>query len=305
MNKKLTILYVIMILVGIIMLFVIGSQSPSSNGENAPNGQKTALPEKIKEHITVIEVLHDLSARSILTAADYQAKTIEVYEDSEDRAKYSLTFPDINEYGVSLSIKKGSYIPMEALIPPSASNDYVKMLLQEGMLVYPFQLTKTDKYLIDNMKSGDRIDIYLIYGADGGNYGQRTVELISPSNNFLKTRMKPIIINRRLLSIQPPGGTENFVSGEEIEGTVLFIELSQSEVKLVKSLEGNAKLFLFPSIGGADVGNASEILVDDEAVWPVTDAQIFSTDSFNPPPEANTVNKDMDVPHGIKELRGN
>jgi pilus assembly protein CpaB len=302
MNKKLTILYVIMILVGIIMLFVIGSQSPSSNGENAPSGQKTALPEKIKEHITVIEALHDLSAGSILTAADYQAKTIEVYEDSDDRGKYSLTFSDINEYGVSLSIKKGSYIPMEALIPPSASNEYVKMLLQEGMLVYPFQLTKTDKYLIDNMKSGDMIDIYLIYGAGGGNYGQRTVELISPSNNFLKTRMKPIIINRRLLSIQPPGGAENFVSGEEIEGTVLFIELSQSEVKLVKSLEGNAKLFLFPSIGGADVGNTSEILVDDEAVWPVTDAQIFSTDSFNPPP---TNSGDMDAPYGIKELRGN
>jgi pilus assembly protein CpaB len=302
MNKKLTILYIIMILVGISMLFVIGSQSPSSNGGNASNGQETALPVQIKEHITVIEALHDLSAGSILTAADYQAKTIEVYEDSDDKNQYSLTYSNINEYGLNLSVKKGSYIPMSALVPPSASNDYIKMLLQEGMLVYPFLLTKTDQYLIDNMKSGDMIDIYLIYGAGGGNYGQRTVELISPSNNFLKTRMKPIIINRRLLRIQPPGGAENLVSGEETEGTVLFIELSQSEVKLVKSLEGNAKLFLFPSIGGADVGHSSEILVDDEAVWPVTDAQIFSTDSFNSSP---VVNGDMDAPYGIKELRGN
>lgn len=300
MNKKLTILYIIMILVGISMLFVIGSQTPPTNENYTSDKEIPSPPVGIKEHITIIEALRDLTAGSILTSSDYQAKTIEVYEDSDDKNQYSLTYPEINEYGLTLSVKKGAYIPMSALLAPSASNEYIKMLLHEGMLVYPFHLTKTDKYLIDNMKSGDMIDIYLIYGIENGNYGQNTVELISPSNNFLKTRMKPIIINRRVLRIQPPDGTKNFIGSEKTEGTILFIELSQSEVKLVKSLEGNAKLFLFPSIGDADIGQSSEILFDDEAVWPVTDAPIFSTDSFNPSP----VKEDINTPYGIKELRG-
>ncbi|QIQ21308.1 CpaB family protein [Zophobihabitans entericus] len=277
------------------MLFVINSRPAPSTADPDKPVEPVVVKEKT-ENITVIKALRDLPAGSLLRSSDYQAETISVPVNSGEKANFALSFDNVAEYGLKFAIKQDSFIPMASLVPPSTSAEYIQMSLQNGMLVYPFTLTRTDTYLLSNLKQGDLIDIYLAYGADQRSIGQqKSVELVSPTNSFMTTRIKPIVTNRRLLLIDKVQQVTSSGVNDNVDGSRLFVELSQAEVKLLKSLEGNAKIFLFPSIDtDGTVLDDSQILLGDEAAWPVSTNPIFNLDAFGRSIKSQEV----------KELRG-
>lgn len=282
MNKKVMILYIIMVIVGVCILFVMNSTPDSDNTPSDTVNEPTVpvIPQPVMEDILVARALHDISVGTRLSETDYQLETLSIVQGSSEKTYFSLS-PEqsIMQSAVRQPIKQGTLIPIAGLIAPD-SLEYIKMSVQAGMVLYPFSLMKSDNYLLDNLKNGDKIDIYLTYSANPRSFGaQNDIELVSPSNNFSRTRMKPIIVARRILSIEPASlTTENGIT-DIAAGSRLLVELHPQEVKLLKGLEGNAKLQLFPTVLELPGDNNNKrIMQGTEEMWPVSTDAIFSSD---------------------------
>lgn len=297
MNRKLVFLYIMMIIVGISLFIAVMNKQPA---------QQTDV--EVQEHVIIKEVpskteiitlaiaKRDIPANSLLTEHDYLIKTAPVSVETNEKALFLLPADGIGGYGTRYAIAKDSYIPINKLTLPS-DPEIVKMLLADGMYIYPIALAKTDNYLLNNLNQGDLVDVYVLYGANVRPNGD--ADLISPSVNFVNTRIKPIISARRVLKIDMADSA--LINGIEVrkEGSYLYIELSSSELKMVKGLESVAKVLVFPSdypIEYIATEQAVNPLADsNEGVWPVSAAQIFDVGDFS----RGTRNEQK-----INELRG-
>lgn len=266
MKKSALIIYVLMILTGSIgILFYMKSAHTPTPGTSEMQAHS------LTETIVVAVALHDLAANSILKKDDFQLRNISVSPESTDM-QFNIKENDLIHWALKNAVAKGSYLQPTALVEPG-SDDYIAMFIMPGNVLYPFELDASDNYLLTNLKSGASVDIYLSYGLRQDDNGSE--EIISPARSIRDTRLKPLMINRRVLAIRRVDQNEKEKAQES--RSQLLVELRDAEIKLLKGLEGNARILLFPTVRSPiDLrSRASETLSGKEGTWPVSGDPLF------------------------------
>lgn len=242
------------------------------------SGQGDTQDYSSKETITVAVALRDLPANSVLKKDDFQLQNISVVPDSTDM-QFNIKENNLMHWALKSAVASGSYLQPAMLVEPG-SDDYIAMFIMPGTVLYPFELDASDNYLLTNLKPGAGVDIYLSYGLrqdDNGNAG-----IISPAKSIRDTRLKPLMINKRVLAIRQANMNEKEKTRES--GSQLLVELRDAEIKLLKGLEGNARILLFPTTRGTiDFRlRGNETLSGREATWPVSSVPLFDEPRSRP-----------------------
>lgn len=268
-------IYIIMIFIGVVGLFLTVNSSQSE--KPVTNNALPAPVVKKEEHerISIAVAERDLSAKAVLTAADFRITTLEIIKGSHEKKTFALGDKSINDYALNVPVAKGAYIPASALVQPGTT-EYISLFLQPGRVLYTFRLSEADNYLFDNIRAGQSVDIFIVYGKKKHDDGKET--LVSPSTTIESTRLKPLMKNRRVLALRPTKTItdKNGISVRE-GGSQLVAELNEQDIKVLKGLEGKAKIIVLPAshpqyqhqLTGKDN------LPDVEAMWPVSEDVIF------------------------------
>ncbi|OCG37558.1 hypothetical protein A9G29_11380 [Gilliamella sp. Fer2-1] len=275
-DKKLIILYVLMLVVGLALLFT--KSSPPAVVETQVEQQAVVKEPKVElpktEMISVAFAKHTINKKTILTKDDYYFKSIEVDKDSSEKSKYITDSAGIDAYVAKNNIAKDSSIEHSFIASPN-SPDYLVLALKEGNYMFPFKLEKMDFYLTKNLKGGDLVDLYIFYSDETVRSRNNSEEekLVSPSNDFAKNRIKPIIVGKKILYID--SGDELDPTFQKTETGQIQLELSNQEIKLLRTLMTNSKIMIYPSIYKRNVEDGLRSLSDKEKKWPLSDKDIF------------------------------
>ena len=276
-DKKLIVLYLAMIVVGLALLFTKSAPPPVEQKEERIVAEPPKKEESKTEIINVAVAKHDISKKTILTKDDYYFKSIEVAINKE-RPKFITETARIDAYVVKNNIAKDTVIE-ESLIASPNSEDYILLALKEGNFMFPFAIDPIDSYLMKNLKSGDLIDLYLFYG-DETQTNDRETKLVSPSRDFAKNRLKPIIVGKKVLYFDV--GEEDLDKSYNKNKTAqVQLELSNQEIKVLRSLMTNSTIIMYPSTFKKNVENGLRLLSDKEKNWPLSEKDIFSGTRIN------------------------
>ena len=277
-DKKLIVLYLAMIVVGLALLFT-KSAPPTTPDDSAVVVEPPKMEEPKTEVINVAVAKHDINKKTILTKDDYYFKSIEVAVNKE-RPKFVTEAAKIDAYVVKNHIAKDTVIE-ENLIASPNSEDYVLLALKEGNYMFPFSIDPIDSYLLKNLKSGDLIDLYVFYGDEtekGANI--REDKLVSPSRDFVKNRLKPIIVGKKVLYFDF-GEEELDQKYKKNKAAQVQLELSNPEIKLLRTLMTNSTIIMYPSTFKKNVEDGLRLLSDKEKNWPLSEKDIFSGTRIN------------------------
>lgn len=287
MKKGSLVVYVAMIVVGLLGMFYYVNQS-----QTAALPQVNQLVAKPQQTIGVAVAMRDLDAGTVLQAADFQIKTVEVEVGSPD-AQFNLAGKNLDNWALQSAVSANSWIVPGLLVAPG-SDEYLSLFLQPGSILYTFELNKADNYLLNNIKPGQGVDVYLSYRRvypkqeDALEIGTEE----SRGKNLLYNRLKPLMGNKRVLAIRPAQTVVN--NGVKVveRGSQIIVELQDREVKMLKGLGGElANVLLFPAATSPQ-GTSGITLPALEAEWPVSDDVIFNLPVIPSKPEE------------INELRG-
>ena len=276
-DKKLIVLYLAMIVVGLALLFTKSAPPPVEQKEERIVAEPPKKEEPKTEIINVAVAKHDINKKTILTKDDYYFKSIEVAINKE-RPKFITETARIDAYVVKNNIAKDTVIE-ESLIASPNSEDYILLALKEGNFMFPFAIDPIDSYLMKNLKSGDLIDLYLFYG-DETQTNDRESKLVSPSRDFAKNRLKPIIVGKKVLYFDV-GEEELDKSYNKNKTAQVQLELSNQEIKVLRSLMTNSTIIMYPSTFKKNVENGLRLLSDKEKNWPLSEKDIFSGTRIN------------------------
>lgn len=280
--------YVVMIVVGILGLFLYFNQSRTAVPLQASQPEK-----KPQQTISVAVAVRDLDARTVLRPEDFRIKTVMVEVGSSD-ARFNLVDNNLDNWALKSAVPANSWILPGLLMEPG-SNEYLALFLQPGNILYTFELNKSDNYLLNNIKAGQGVDIYLSYRRIYPKH-EDTLEVAadqSREKNQIYNRLKPLMGNKRVLAIRPAKTVVNNGVSVVEKGSQLVVELQDREVKMLKGLGGElANILLFPAATSPD-GKSPITLPTPEEAWPVSDDIIFNL----PPVPAKLATE-------INELRG-
>ncbi|OCG77006.1 hypothetical protein [Gilliamella sp. Occ4-3] len=281
-QKKIIILYILMLVVGLALLFTKSSPEPAAEPIVQQPVQVKEEPKKEEpktEIITVAAAKRSISKSKILTKDDYYFKSIEVKIGSNDKSKYIGDATEIDAYVAKNNIAKDAFIERSFIAAPN-SEEYLMSAIKEGNYMFPFKLDQIDSYLVKNLKSGDLVDLYIFYSDDeiaksntnSKNYKED--RLVSPSDDFVKNRIKPIIVGKKILYIDLGDTIDQKFQRREVGQVQL--ELSNQEIKLLRTLMTNSTVMMYPSTYKQNVDDGLRLLSDKEKKWPLTDKAIFS-----------------------------
>jgi pilus assembly protein CpaB len=279
-EKKLLVLYILMLFVGLALLFTKSSPEPAAE---LPVQQQVVVEEPKKEEpqkqtITIAVAKHDINKNTILTKADYYFKSIEVEAGSNEASKYISDAMAIDAYVSINNIAKDTVIESQFLASPN-SEQYRLLALKDGNYMFPFKIDEIDSYLVKNLKAGDLVDLYVFYAdnelANANNKGYGNDRLVSPSDNFTKNRIKPIIVGKKIIYIDLNEGIESSFQNRK-ESAQIQLELSNQEIKLLRTLMANSTVIMYPSTYKRGIDDGLRLLNDKEKNWPLTDKAIFS-----------------------------
>ncbi len=278
-DKKLIVLYLIMIVVGLALLFTKSDPQPVQPPPERIVEEEPKKEEPKTEIINVAVAKHDINKKTILTKDDYYFKSIEVAINKE-RPKFITETTGIDSYVVKNHIAKDTVIEESHIASPN-SEDYILLALKEGNYMFPFNIDPIDSYLIRNLKSGDLIDLYVFYGDEtekGANI--REDKLVSPSRDFVKNRLKPIIVGKKVLYFDF-GEEELDQKYKKNKAAQVQLELSNPEIKLLRTLMTNSTIIMYPSTFKKNVEDGLRLLSDKEKNWPLSEKDIFSGTRIN------------------------
>ena len=266
-NKRIIILYIIMLVIGLALLFT--NRSNEKEVVVAPPKVETDIPvsrKPVTEMVNVAVAKTDIQLRTIIKQKDYYFKTIEVNIETFDKSKYIFDPSEINDYVVKTNIQRESLIE-KSLIASPYSEEFRTLSLKKGEFIFPIDIAKADSYLLKNLSIGDLIDIYIVFGFEPNNADS----VISPGRNFSTTNIKPIVAGKKILFIQDEINNNGKFSNGRID-----LILTNEEIKLVRTLMTNSTVILYPSSFNESFDKGMFILADKEKSWPESTQQIFN-----------------------------
>ena len=276
-DKKLIVLYLAMIVVGLALLFT-KSAPPTTPDDSAVVVEPPKMEEPKTEVINVAVAKHDINKKTILTKDDYYFKSIEVAVNKE-RPNFVTSASEIDAHVVKNHIAKDTVIE-ESLIASPNSEDYLMLALKDGNYMFPITIDPLDSYLIKNLKGGDLVDLYVFYGDETEKAANvREDKLVSPSRDFVKNRLKPIIVGKKVLFFDVEKEMDKSYNKNNVAQVQL--ELSNKEIKLLRTLMTNSTIIMYPSTFKKNVGDGLRLLSDKEKNWPLSEKDIFSGTRIN------------------------
>ncbi|HBM1660216.1 TPA: hypothetical protein LUJ12_004703, partial [Salmonella enterica subsp. enterica] len=186
---------------------------------------------------------HDLTKGKIIDKNDYKVEVTKV--SKADVEKYKNENPEnLLGWAVKNAVLEGKTLSISSgdLARPE-TQEFYELFTIPGNIIYTFSLGKSDSFLLDNVKAGSGIDVYLIYG-----FEQRSdisqEQIMSPPSSVMRRGLKRIIQNKKVLGIhradkQKKNGIENVADGSQI-----VVELNEQDIKILKGLELNTYLIL-------------------------------------------------------------
>ncbi|WP_334325562.1 SAF domain-containing protein [Gilliamella apicola] len=278
-DKKLIVLYLAMIIVGLALLFTKSAPPPVEQKAEPIVVEPPKKEEPKTEIINVAVAKRDISKKTILTKDDYYFKSIEVAINRE-RPNFITEPARLDAYVAKNHIAKDTVIE-ESLVASPNSEDYILLALKEGNYMFPFNLDPIDSYLMKNLKSGDLIDLYVFYGDETERSANSKEEkLVSPSRDFVKNRLKPIIVGKKVLYFDR-GEDDLDKNYNKNNVAQVQLELSNQEIKLLRTLMTNSTIIMYPSTFKKNVENGLRLLSDKEKNWPLSEKDIFSGTRIN------------------------
>ena len=118
-NKRIIILYIIMLVIGLALLFT--NRSDEKEVVVAPPKIETDIPvsrKPVTEMVNVAVAKTDIQLRTIIKPKDYYFKTIEVNIETFDKSKYIFDPNEINDYVVKTNIQRESLIEKSLIASP-------------------------------------------------------------------------------------------------------------------------------------------------------------------------------------------
>lgn len=264
-----------MLIIGFILLFTSTSsnQEPPKKQEGEPIA---AQPKEVFQYVTVAIALNDIHKGKIFTADDYVFKNIEVKKGTFNESKYISNASEINSYAAKNNVQQGTMIEKNFVASP-VSLEFITLSLNEGFYLFPFEITYEDNYLIKNLRGGDRVDIYVIYSLEQNSDKSGNISISSPPNkNFLSANIKPIIVGKDILYIDNKQGTNEPKNNNRKDNSLIYLSLSNEEVKLVRTLMDHASLILYPSTSKQHIEDSLYLLGEKERGWPLSDKKLFN-----------------------------
>ena len=278
-DKKLIVLYLAMIIVGLALLFTKSAPPPVEQKAEPIVVEPPKKEEPKTEIINVAVAKRDISKKTILTKDDYYFKSIEVAINRE-RPNFITEPARLDAYVAKNHIAKDTVIE-ESLVASPNSEDYILLALKEGNYMFPFNLDPIDSYLMKNLKSGDLIDLYVFYGDETERSANSKEEkLVSPSRDFVKNRLKPIIVGKKVLYFDR-GEDDLDKNYNKNNVAQVQLELSNQEIKLLRTLMTNSTIIMYPSTFKKNVEDGLRLLSDKEKNWPLSEKDIFSGTRIN------------------------
>ena len=276
-DKKLIVLYLAMIVVGLALLFT-KSAPPTTPDDSVVVVEPPKMEEPKTEVINVAVAKHDINKKTILTKDDYYFKSIEVAVNKE-RPNFVTSASEIDAHVVKNHIAKDTIIE-ESLIASPNSEDYLMLALKDGNYMFPITIDPLDSYLIKNLKGGDLVDLYVFYGDETEKAANvREDKLVSPSRDFVKNRLKPIIVGKKVLFFDVDKEMDKSYNKNNVAQVQL--ELSNKEIKLLRTLMTNSTIIMYPSTFKKNVEDGLRLLSDKEKNWPLSEKDIFSGTRIN------------------------
>lgn len=294
MKRKLVIIYILMILVGIVGIFIFSNNAPDT--EVQPLTQ--AKPEEPTIEVKRVEVIKDLTRGKILTTDDYRINAIRKKESEVTAAEKKAIdgLENITGWALKSDLSKDTMITLNDVAKPGTT-EYFELFLLPGNVVYTFTLQSNENYLLDNVKTGTGVDIYLIYGREISRDMKESI--VSPPTSVTGRSLKKIISNKRVLAINKAKRKEKDGIYTIAEGSQVIVELNNDDVKILKGLETGTKLVLFP----ASDKDQQELTLDNllllqESNW-ADDAPYLPEGNYPAPGLSDAPARD-----GVTELRG-
>ena len=277
-DKKLIVLYLAMIVVGLALLFTKSAPPTDTPDDSAVVVEPPKMEEPKTEVINVAVAKHDINKKTILTKDDYYFKSIEVAINKE-RPNFVTSASEIDAHVVKNHIAKDTVIE-ESLIASPNSEDYLMLALKDGNYMFPITIDPLDSYLIKNLKGGDLVDLYVFYGDETEKAANiREDKLVSPSRDFVKNRLKPIIVGKKVLFFDVEKEMDKSYNKNNVAQVQL--ELSNKEIKLLRTLMTNSTIIMYPSTFKKNVEDGLRLLSDKEKNWPLSEKDIFSGTRIN------------------------
>lgn len=295
MKRKFVIIYILMTVVGIIGLFSISNDSVKEAVSEVPMNEQAELVEAKKAVAT-----HDLTKGKIIDKNDYKIEVTKVskveaekYKNEKPEELLGWAVKDGVSKGTTLSISSGTLARPE-------TQEFYELFTIPGNIIYTFTLGKSDSFLLDNVKAGSGIDVYLIYGFEQrGDISQE--EIMSPPSSVMRRGLKRIIHNKKILGVhradkQNKNGIENVADGSQI-----VVELNEQDIKILKALELNTHLILLPA-SDKEINN-DNITIDD--YLPVYEGSPLDNQYSLPEVPLEDMQKQtIGSGSGVNELRG-
>lgn len=294
MKRKPVIIYILMILVGIVGIFIFSNNAPDTDVQPLTQVKQDEPTIEIKR----VEVIKDLTRGKILTADDYRINSI-IKKESEATAAEKKAIDgleNITGWALKSDLSKDTMITLNDVAKPGTM-EYFELFLLPGNVVYTFTLQNNENYLLDNVKTGTGVDIYLIYGREISRDMKESI--VSPPTSVTGRSLKKVIANKRVLAINKAKRKEKDGIYTIAEGSQVIVELNNDDVKILKGLETGTKLVLFP----ASDKDQQELTLDSllllqESNW-ADDAPYLPEGNY-PAPGLS----DGPVRDGVTELRG-
>lgn len=155
MNRKFILLFSLLIV-------AVGVAGILNNNKDDTNNLTNFGEQKKEQNVDILlaQATRPLPSGKILTSEDYELNKIMVSKSSELIHSDVSNIKMINSHLLKSNITAGSYITNDMLVSPE-SREFSQLILKNNELIYRFNITQEEAYLLDALSIGDMIALQL------------------------------------------------------------------------------------------------------------------------------------------------
>ncbi|HHL2499857.1 TPA: tight adherance operon protein [Yersinia enterocolitica] len=266
MNRQFLLLFSLLIIAIGITGILIGTE----DDKKIINNLTTTINEK-EVTIVLAQATKDLSSGTLLSHADYAVKKIKVTESS-DLVKNDISEnKNMNSYLLKTNTLAGSYITKDMLVSPE-SDEFRYLSLQQGQIIYKFDIKQQDDYLLDTLNVGDALSFQLRTLETDKNKGTEHGTIVNAKGMNDRKRqtysLNKIIPDMRVIRIKKYSEGEFSEKNkknqktEDILAGYISVIIKTEELSLIHIVEKSGDMLLVPNYKPAEGKHISTNLYD-------------------------------------------
>ena len=244
-HKLLFFLSATIIAVGITGIFLHQEPAPKNESQAVNQGEK-------KKVIVIAETLREIKPHHILNEKDYQIRTVEISEDSQDiRDISSLGINNLNGYLVLTHLPANSAILPDRVESPD-SKTFALHSLADNELPYDYRVQAQDESLLSALSVGDQVSLYIRLmekdPAQKNNAGIASEVSSGPGNSRNKYALSRLTGPLSIIEIRKDKNLlerAGYSQGETVGSIVLRI--SREQLAQLRVVENAGEILLFPA----------------------------------------------------------